>query len=473
MEQLTGGVAIQNPPAIDGRALYARITWRLIPYMFLLYIVAYLDRVNVGFAAMDMKRQLHFSDTVYGAGAGIFFLGYGLCDLPSSLLLRRFGTRAWIARIMISWGIVCACTVFVSSPQSFYWLRFLLGVAEAGFVPGMLLYLTYWFPSQERARAVAKFMTATSLAGVVGAPLSSALLRMDGIAGLRGWQWLFLLEGVPTVLIGISVLFVLKDGPEMVTWLSAAERTWLRAELTRDHARYGAADHHNLGDAFRLPALWILTGVYVVIQIGVYIVTLWMPLILSGLSAGIGPSIGNRAADAHAAALDASLIARYSTVPYLIAAIFTVIVGWSSDRFNERRWHLAGCMAVAAVGFAGAAWAGSVFAALCAFSVAAGGLWSTMGPFWALMTRQVRGAAAAGGVAIITTVGGFGGFLGPTLTGRLHDLTHSFAGGLYGIGGLALCAAFLALAAKGPAKDLRLDPLGGRLSESAGSDVLG
>jgi MFS family permease len=450
LEQATEDIASQDSSPIDRGALYARITWRLIPYMFLLYIVAYLDRVNVGFAAMDMKRQLNFSDTVYGAGAGIFFLGYALCDLPSSLLLRRFGTRAWIARIMISWGIVCACTVFVTSPQSFYWLRFLLGVAEAGFVPGMLLYLTYWFPSQERARAVAKFMTATSLAGVVGAPLSSALLRMDGMAGLRGWQWLFLLEGLPTVLIGISVLFVLKDGPDKVAWLSAAERTWLRAELARDQIRYGAAEHHNLGDAFRLPALWILAGVYITIQIGVYVVNLWMPLILSSFSAG------GSASDPHAAALDASLIARYSTVPYLVAATLTVLVGWSSDRFNERRWHLAGCMAVAAVGFAGAARAGSVFAALCAFAVAAGGLWSTMGPFWALMTRQVGGTAAAGGVAIITTVGGFGGFLGPTLTGRLHDLTHSFAGGLYGIGGLGLCAAFLALTAKGQVKAVQL-----------------
>jgi MFS family permease len=463
MEPMTGGGAIQSAAAIDGRALYRRITWRLVPYMFLLYIVAYLDRVNVGFAAMDMKRQLHFSDTVYGAGAGIFFLGYALCDLPSSLLRRRFGTRAWIARIMISWGIVCTCTVFVSSPQSFYWLRFLLGVAEAGFVPGMLLYLTFWFPSQERARAVAKFMTATSLAGVVGAPLSSALLRMDGMGGLRGWQWLFLLEGLPTVLIGISVLFILKDGPDQVAWLSPAERTWLRVELARDQARYGAAEHHDLGDAFRLPMLWILAGVYIVIQIGVYTVNLWMPLILSSLSTNGGGS----PADSHAAALDASVIARYSTVPYLVAAILTVAVGWSSDRWNERRWHLAGCMALAAVGFAGAAWAGSVFAALCAFSVAAGGLWSTMGPFWALMTRQMRGAAAAGGVAIITTVGGFGGFLGPALTGRLHDLTHSFAGGLYGMAGLALCASSLALAAKGQTNPVPLEIPGNNFSSPA------
>src|SRR3984885_11361561 len=216
--------------AADVRALYAKISWRLIPYMFLLYIVAYLDRVNVGFAAMDMQRDLQFSNTVYGTGAGIFFLGYALCDLPSSLILRRVGARIWIARIMISWGVVSACMIWVGSPKSFYLLRFLLGVAEAGFVPGMLLYLTFWFPSHERARAVAKFMTATSLAGVVGGPLSSAILKLDGLHHLAGWQWLFLLEGVPTILLGISVLFLLKDSPAKVAWLNPEEKQWLQSE---------------------------------------------------------------------------------------------------------------------------------------------------------------------------------------------------------------------------------------------------
>jgi sugar phosphate permease len=423
--------------AVDGRALYGRITRRLIPYMFVLYIVAYMDRVNVGFAAMDIQRQLHFSNTVYGTGAGIFFLGYAIFDLPSSLILRRVGTRVWIARIMISWGVVSACMVWMESARSFYLLRFLLGVAEAGFVPGMLLYLTFWFPSHERALAVAKFMTATSLAGVVGAPLSSALLRMDGVRGLSGWQWLFLLEGIPTVLLGISVLFVLKDSPEKVMWMTQTEKSWLSEELERDRRLYGAAEHHRLLDAFRLPAVWLLAGVYIVIQIGVYIVNLWMPLILSGL-----------ARDGSGGA-DASLIARYATVPYLLAAIGTVAIGRSSDGMNERRWHLAGCMMVAAAGFVWAARAGSIAVALCAMSLVAIGLWSTMGPFWALTTRMVGGAAAAGAVATITTIGGFGGFLGPYLTGRMRDATHSFAGGLYAIGGLALGAGLLALTASG------------------------
>jgi ACS family tartrate transporter-like MFS transporter len=429
---------VVDESAVDGRALYAKISWRLIPYMFLLYIVAFLDRVNVGFAAIDMQRDLHFSNTVYGTGAGIFFLGYALCDLPSSLILRRVGTRIWIARIMISWGLVSACMMWVSSPGSFYLLRFLLGVAEAGFVPGMLLYLTFWFPSHERARAVAKFMTATSLAGVVGGPLSSALLKLDGVHGLSGWQWLFLFEGVPTVVVGISVLFVLKDGPEAAGWLKPEERAWLKSELRMDQERYGATQHHHLLDAFRLKAMWFLAGVYIIIQVGVYVVNLWMPLILSGLAHGGGG--------------DASLIARYSTVPYLLAAIFTVVLGWTSDRWNERRGHLAGCMALAAVGFAWAARAQSIAVALCAMSLVAIGLWSTMGPFWALTTRMIGGAAAAGAVAMITMIGACGGFLGPYVMGRLRDATHSYAGGLYLIGGLALIAAILSLRTPRPGR---------------------
>src|SRR5258707_12183280 len=273
-----------------------------------------------------MQRDLHFSNTVYGTGAGIFFLGYALCDLPSSLILWRVGTRIWIARIMISWGLVSACMVWVSSPGSFYLLRFLLGVAEAGFVPGMLLYLTFWFPSHERARAVAKFMTATSLAGVVGGPLSSALLKLDGTYGMSGWQWLFLFEGVPTVLVGISVLFVLRDGPEDADWLKPEERMWLKRELRKDQEQYGATQHHYLLDAFRLPAVWLLAGVYIIIQIGVYIVNLWMPLILSGLA-----NSGGR---------DASLIARDATISYLLAASFYVLLWLRSDPCDCRRGDL-------------------------------------------------------------------------------------------------------------------------------------
>ena len=420
--------------AVDGRRLYAKISWRLIPYIFLLYIVNYLDRVNVGFAALDIQRDLHFSNTVYGTGAGIFFLGSALFDLPSNLMLTRVGPRVWIARIMISWGVISTLMMFMHSAASFYLLRFLLGVSEAGFFPGMIIYLTYWFPTTERGRAVAKFMTATSLAGVVGGPLSGALLKLNGVAGLRGWQWLFLSEGVPTILLGISVLFLMKDSPERAAWMSLEERAWLAGELQRDRERYGAAAHHRLLDAFRLPALWVLAGVYFASQVGVYIVNLWMPLILHSFSRGVSG--------------DAILIARYATLPYLAAAGMTVVVGWSSDKWNERRWHIAGCLALAAVGFCWTAWAHSLAVALCAMTLAAVGLWSMMGPFWTLTTSRLSGVAAAGAVAILQIVGGLGGFVGPYATGRLRDATHSFAGGLYGMSALALGAAGLALAVR-------------------------
>jgi sugar phosphate permease len=420
-------------PATDARALYSKITWRLIPYIFILYILAYLDRVNVGFAAADMQRDLQLSNTVYGTGAGIFFLGSALFDLPSNLMLTRFGPRRWIARIMISWGIVATGMAFVTGAHSFYLLRFLLGLGEAGFFPGMILYLTFWFPSAERARAIAKFMTATSLAGVVGGPLSSFLLKFEGRSGLHGWQWLFLSEGLPTILMGISVLFLLKDKPDDANWLSHEEKEWLDAELERDRNEGGAAARHNLLDAFKLPLVWMLAAVFFISQIGVYTVNLWMPLVLNSfVHAGIGS--------------DASLIARYATFPYLAAAIFTVLIGWSSDRTGDRRWHIAFCLLLCAIGFSWVAIAHSLIAALIAFTLATMGWWGLMGPFWAMPTRVLGGRAAAGGVAIITILGGIGGFTGPYLTGRLRDLTHSFSAGLYFIAALAVLGAIISLA---------------------------
>ncbi len=421
---------------VDARALYRKISWRLIPYMFLLYILAYIDRVNVGFAALDMKRDLHLSDTVYGTGAGIFFLGSALFDLPSNLLLAKVGARVWIARIMITWGILAALMMLVRGPWTFYSLRFLLGVSEAGFFPGMILYLTYWFPSRERARAVAKFMTATSIAGVVGAPLSSLLLKLDGVAGLHGWQWLFLLEGVPAAIMGVSVLFLLRDNPDDAPWISEPEKQWLDRELDEDRRRNGASERHNLLDGLRLPLVWMLAAVYFVSQVAVYIINLWMPLILDSFLHG------NGAAMAHGS----SLIARYATIPYLAAAIFTVIVGWSSDRTGERRWHIAGCLLLSGTSFGLAAMAHSVPAALGALTLAAMGVWSMMGPFWTIVTRGLAGAAAAGGVAMIQVVGGIGGFVGPFVTGKLRDRTNGFTSGLLLIGGFAIAAACLTAA---------------------------
>ena len=434
--------APDNTQAIDPRKIYSKISWRLIPYIFVLYILAYLDRVNVGFAALEMKRDLHLSDTIYGLGAGLFFLGSSLFDLPSNLLLTKFGPRHWIARIMISWGVVATSMMLIRGGLSFAIMRFLLGIAEAGFFPGMILYLTFWFPSRERARAVAKFMTATSIAGVIGAPLASALLKLEGRSGLHGWQWLFLVEGIPTFLMGISVLFVLKDKPDDATWLTDDEKHWLDEELEKDRKAGGASEKHSLGDAFKTPMVWLLAGIFFLDQIGVYTVNLWMPLILNnvlGLHAAHGDAIAPNAA---------SMIAKYATLPYVAAALFTVLIGWSSDRSGERRWHIAGCFLLSVVGFGLAGATHSFGLALLGMTLAAMGYWSIMGPFWTLPTRILGGQAAAGGVAIITMVGGVGGFLGPFLTGRLKDLTHGFSGGLYTIAGLAALAAVLCVGLK-------------------------
>ena len=428
---------------VDARAVYRKIGLRLIPYIFILYILAYLDRVNVGFAALEMKRDLRLSDTVYGTGAGIFFLGSSLFDLPSNLLLGKVGPRLWIARIMITWGMIATSMAWAGGEHSFYALRFFLGVSEAGFFPGMILYLTYWFPSKERARAVATFMTATAIAGVVGAPLSSALLKLEGFSGLHGWQWLFISEGVPTILMGISVLFVLKDHPDDAPWLSDPEKKWLGEELKRDREAGGADNHHHVLDAFKMPMVWVLAGIFFLEQVGVYTVNLWMPLLLNTfVHAGAGPGA-------------ASLIARYATVPYVAAAIFMVLVGWNSDRTGERRWHIAGCMLLAAAGFGWAAHATSLATSLCAMTLAAMGYWSIMGPFWTLPTGVLGGQAAAGGVAIITMVGGIGAFLGPFMTGKLKDLTHSFQAGLLAIAGLAVLGAVLCAFLRKPAPEPR------------------
>ena len=421
---------VEQTSEVDAKKLYSKISWRLIPYIFILYILAYLDRVNVGFAAVEFKRDLHLSDTVFGLGGGLFFIGQLMFDLPSNLLLQKVGPRLWIARIMISWGIIASCMMFVQGEHSFYAMRLLLGISEAGFFPGMILYLTYWFPSGERARAVAKFMTATSIAGVVGAPLSSFLLKLDGKAGLHGWQWLFLMEGVPTFLMGISVLFVLKNHPDDAGWLTEPEKKWLDEELERDRKEGGASERHNLLDAFKLPMVWVLAIVFFLDQVGVYTVNLWMPLLLSSFT--------------HLGGVNAaSVIARYATVPYVAAAVFTVIVGWSSDRTGERRWHIAGCFLLSVIGFGWAAYAHSLVTVLCAMTLAAVGYWSMMGPFWALPTRVLGGQAAAGGVAIITMIGSLGGFVGPTLTGKLKDVTHTFSAGLLVVGGMAAVGAGL------------------------------
>ena len=423
---------------INGAALYRKITLRLIPYMFLLYILAYLDRVNVGYAAMQMKADLHMSDAAYGFGAGMFFIGSAIFDIPSNLILAKVGPRKWMARIMISWGIVAACMSLVRSAHEFYILRFLLGISEAGFFPGMILYLTYWFPSRERARSVARFMTATAIAGVVGGPIAASLLSLDGTGGLHGWQWLFLCEGAPTMLAGISVLFVLKDHPSDAKWLAPEERAWLEREVDKDRKALGTGEHRNFTDALKLPALYLLAAVFFACQVGVYVINLWLPLFMHRSSG---------ASHLSGAALD-----RWSVVPYLLTAIAMALIGWSSDRLRDRRYHVTACMVCSAGGFAAAVHAHSLAAVLVAFTLATIGVFSVQGPFWTWLTSMLEGTAAAGGIAIITCIGGFGAFLGQVTVGHLSTQSGSYTSGLYTVAGVALAGAGAALFLRDTAK---------------------
>ena len=406
----------------------ARVRRRLIPFLFLLYVVAYLDRVNVGFAALDMNRDLGFSAAVYGLGSGIFFISYTLLEVPSNLMLARVGAGLWIARIMLTWGLVSAAMAFVQDATTFYVLRFLLGAAEAGFFPGIIYYLTQWFPAGERARAVALFMTGTAIAGVIGGPLSSGLLLLDGSWGLKGWQWLFLVEGIPAVLLAPVVWKRLDQGPATARWLGDDERRWLVAALAAEQQARPDV-HGTLRAAFASSRLWALAAIYFSVVLAIYGVSFWLPQILQAL----GPT-------------SSATVALVSAIPYVAAAVAMVIVGSHSDRTGERRWHVALSAIAGATGFALAAVVPTSLGwSLAALSLAAMGVWSTLGPFWALPTAFLTGRAAAGGVALVNSVANIGGFVGPTLMGYLRDATGTFTAGLWLLAAALLAGAAIAL----------------------------
>jgi ACS family tartrate transporter-like MFS transporter len=394
----------------------AKVRSRLIPFLFLLYIFAYLDRINVGFASLQMNNALGFSEATFGLGAGIFFLGYTAFEIPSNVILARIGARVWIARIMISWGLVSAAMMTVTSAPMFYTLRLLLGVAEAGFFPGIIYYLTRWVPARERARTIAAFMTATLAAGILGGPISGALLSLHGLAGLAGWQWLFLLEGLPSIVLGFVVLRVLTDRPEDAPWLPDAEKRALVACL-RDEQLALAGHAHTTAAALKHPTLWLLAVVYFTVPVALYAFSFFLPQIIQGTFAGSTFQIG-----------------LVSAVPYLAGAMAMVIAGRHSDRTGERRWHVAAAAGVSGAGFVAAAYAHGLTMSIVALSVAMVGLASMFGPFWTLATSFVNGVGAAAGIALINSVGNVGGFVGPYLLGYIKDTTKSFSTGLILIG---------------------------------------
>jgi MFS transporter, ACS family, tartrate transporter len=411
-----------------GRTAVAKVGRRLLPFLLLLYVVAWLDRVNIGFAALQMNRDLNLSPAVYGFGAGVFFIGYALFEVPSNLILARVGARLWIARIMLTWGVLSIAMMFVQGPTSFYVVRFLLGVAEAGFLPGVIYYLGNWYPAAERARAMAWFMLAIPLSTVVGGPVAGLILELNGWLGMTGWQWLFLVEGVPAVLLGFVVLAYLSDAPEQAPWLSPAERRWLAervgGEQRAAHSRHGVG----LSKALVHPTVWRLGLILFCCQSGSYGLTLWIPQIVKGLS-----GLGN---------LEVSMI---SALPYVAASIGMVLIGASSDRSGERLKHVAIPSALAAVGFIASAYFTSPVPGMLALTVAAVGDLSTRGPFWALPTRFLTGSAAAGGIALINTLASLGGFFGPYAVGLAREITGGFAGGLAVLASMLLLASIAAL----------------------------
>jgi D-galactonate transporter len=415
------------------RTVMWKVTIRLIPFLFVQYVVAYLDRINLSFAALPMKKELPWlTDTAFGLAGGIFFIGYFLFEIPSNLILERTGARVWIARIMITWGVISAAMMFVNAvdgPWLFYLLRFLLGLAEAGFFPGMILYLTYWFPAAVRARAVSRFMTATAMAGVLGALFSRAILRMDGLAGLNGWQWLFLLEGIPSVIVGVLVFLFMTDRPEKASWLTSDEKNWLIDRLRREQEHREKHHRFSLFQALSNGRVWLLTVPYFALAMTSYGFQQWLPLILQASSG-----------------FDDDQVILLTAIPYAVAAISMVIWGHHSDHTKERRLHTA----IPALAAAGGLAVLSVFLhswllTLLASCLVAFGLWCMLGPFWALPTAFLSGTAAAGGIALINSVGNLGGFAGPYSVGRLKDMTQSFVPGLVILAGMMAIGAIVVL----------------------------
>ena len=409
-------------------SVYARVSRRIVPLIMLCYVVAYLDRVNVGFAKLQMLQALNFSETVYGLGAGIFFLGYFLFEVPSNLLMNKIGARIWIARIMITWGLISGAFAFVQTPTQFYVMRFLLGLAEAGFYPGIILYLTYWYPSHRRARIVAMFMAAIPISGIFGNPLSGWIMgAFHDHSGWQGWQWMFMIEAIPAVLVGLLVLWKFDDSIRRAKWLSEEEKQILEANVAADNQ--GQSEHPGIGKVFSDPRVWTMSLIYFAFVMGQYGLTFWMPTLVK--SAGVK---------------DTFMVCVISAIPYVCAAITMVLIGRSADARRERRWHLVVPALMGAVGFAAVATVGNNVALSIVFlSLAAAGVLTCAPLFWSLPTAFLQGTAAAAGIAAINSVGNLAGFVSPYMIGALKDMTGSTTAGMYALAGVLVlgCIAVL------------------------------
>jgi MFS transporter, ACS family, tartrate transporter len=405
----------------------AKISWRLLPLIVIIYFVAYIDRTNVGFAALGMNKELGFTAYIYGWGAGIFFLGYFLFEVPSNVILAKVGARRWIARIMVTWGIVAGAMAFTQGPISFLVLRFLLGAAEAGFFPGIILYFTFWFPKVYRARVIAALFLAVPGSNAVTAILSGALLQLDGYMGIAGWKWLFMVEAVPAVLLAAVVFFMLTDRPARATWLKPEERDWLEAELEGER-REIVTGHGTLSlvQALTDRRVIALAMIYMTIVTATYGITFFLPLIVKG------------------AGFSDAMTGVITAIPYVIGTVGMVLWSFSSDRKKERRWHFIVACIVAATGLFAAGWLGASVWGLAALSVATVGLYGSKPSFWPLPSEFLSGTGAACGIALINSIGNLGGFAGPYAVGWLKDFTGSYQSGLYFLAACALLSAIIA-----------------------------
>ncbi|MGI3777365.1 MAG: MFS transporter [Janthinobacterium lividum] len=411
--------------------LYRRVAWRIMPLLMLCYVAAYLDRVNVGFGKLQMSQQLGFSETVFGLGAGVFFLGYFIFELPSNVILHRIGARIWLARILVTWGIVSALFLFVRTPWQFYGLRFLLGLAEAGFYPGVILYLTYWFPTHRRGKMFALFQAGAPISGIIGNPVSGFIMQyFQDVGGLQGWQWMFLLEAVPAVILGGVLLLRLDNGIEGARWLDASDKALLVRNIAANQE--GSKASHSVLEVLRLPMLWVTASIYFLLIMGQYGITFWLPTLVK--ASGV---VGN------------FNIGLLSAIPYVCAVAAMVLFTRSADRLRERRWHIAVPAVIGAAGFVVAATAGSTTMAIVALSVATACVFSCAPLFWSLPTAFLSGVAAASGIAVINSCANLAGFVSPYMIGTLRDLTHSTAGGMYVLAGTLVLGGVIALCIPG------------------------
>ncbi|MCU1294857.1 MAG: putative transporter, Major facilitator superfamily [Bryobacterales bacterium] len=428
MEPAVPAAKTDYSPEFEKRT-YWRVSCRLIPFLFLCYIFAYIDRVNVGFAKLQMQQDLGISDAVYGAGAGIFFIGYFFFEVPCNIALQKIGAKYWLGPIMIVWGIVSACTMLIKTANQFYAVRFLLGLVESGFFPGVILYLTFWYTSSYRAKMIAAFMTAIPLSGVIGGPISGWILeKATSMGGLRGWQWLYVFEAIPSLLAGLAAMFFLQDDPGKAKWLSAEEKNLLTQRLREDEAgkRSATPNHHTMLDAFKSTKTWLLCFVYFGFVMGNYGLGFWLPQIVQ-----------------ETITKDPFQIGLLTTIPWAAAAIAMVVVGHHSDKTGERCWHIALTGIAGAIAFAVSAIPGiSGPAGLFALTIATAGIACSYSTFWALPTAILSGTAASAGIAWINSVGNLAGYVSPFLVGKIRDETHSMT---LALGMLSACCFTAAL----------------------------